>query len=201
MHLHRAAWLLACRHGDPTAVIAGGGGDSMQPCCREPGKRAAEAIADDTDFSRRRRRGPRRLDVEQHVVHADLVDHRPADGESIRPVAELDAGLATIKQRRRDAVVAVGRVAVRDFSDMLVDAKNLLDDDEPASMLHPGRRLIGRKLVAVGCLQLDRLTHPAPSLHACAATLTSRTERSRFRSSATRKASSNACSALRRGSQ
>ena len=138
----------------------------------------------------------------EHGVHADLLDGRAPGGDAVLVVAELDARLVAVEDRRRDAVVAVLGVAVGDAADVRVDAEDLLDDHQPAAVVRRvRRRLVGGEQVAVGGLELDVCPIRPLSAHACAATLTSRVERSRFRSSATRKASSSAWSALSRGSQ
>ena len=47
-------------------------------------------------------------------------------------VADLDAALGAVEDRRRDDPVAVVGEAIGDPPDMRVDAEDLLDDDQPA---------------------------------------------------------------------
>ena len=107
----------------------------MQSRRRKPRQRAAKAIADDADLPRGRRRRPRCFHVEQHVVEADLLRHRPPGFRVGLRIVEIEAWLVAVEDSRRDAVVAVRRPAVGDAADMRVDAENLLDDDQPAAML------------------------------------------------------------------
>jgi len=70
-------------------------------------------------------------------------------------VADVEAALAAIEERRRDCEIPVGRVAVRDAADMAVDAEDLLDDDERAAGLAGGLGAIGGKAMAVRCSEFD----------------------------------------------
>jgi hypothetical protein len=52
-----------------------------------------------------------------------------AQDDVILAVAELDASLEAVEQRRRDGDIAFGREAVGNVADVDVDAENFLNDD------------------------------------------------------------------------
>ena len=73
-------------------------------------------------------------------------------------VAELDALLDAVEQRRRADRIAGGGETVRHVAHVVVDAEDLLDDDD--ALGRAGRTGgIGGKREAVGGFQFDDLTH------------------------------------------
>ena len=54
-----------------------------------------------------------------------------------RVIADIDAGLDAVENRRRDGEIACRREAVGHRADVMVDAENLLDDDDAALRPRP----------------------------------------------------------------
>src|SRR3970282_1933141 len=126
-----AARLLGRGLGDAGAVGADGAAHAGDARGREPGERAAQAVADHADLealSGERTDG--RADVLDHVVDVDLAaDAAPAlDVGGL--VAGVKAALGAGEDGRRQGDVAVGGEAVGYVPDVGVDAEDLLDDDE-----------------------------------------------------------------------
>ena len=133
--------------------------------------------------SRRRRPCPPRRDAPWPRPRRPAA---PASSETVsrssRPramssacVAELDAALDPVEQRRRDREIAVGRIAVADRPDVAVDPEDLLHDDQPAARPPRGLGAIDAEPVAVGrrapawsfpCRSLP--VEPSPRLPRCA---------------------------------
>src|SRR5262245_20008258 len=160
MQKHRAAGPLGgeVRHG--TAVVADGRVEPVDASGRQPGDRAAHAIADHADLVlvllERLDGGPH---VDHHGVPADLAPDLAAPDDVFLLVAELDVGLDPVEERRRQRHVAIGSVAVADAPDVRVHAKDLLDDDDTAPGLTRRVRAVATEPVAVLRLQRHVLTH------------------------------------------
>src|SRR5712691_6367788 len=146
--------------GHAAAVVADGGPHAVHARCGQPGQGAAQAIADHTHLealARQRLHG--RADVLDHVVHVDLAADAAAELDVLRLVAGLEAALGAIEDGRGQRHVTLRGEAVGDLPDVAVDAKDLLDDDEPALGGALGRRPVARELVAVFRCQRDHLAH------------------------------------------
>src|SRR5439155_3951483 len=146
--------------GDTATVVAHGAGDAVDACRGEPGERAAQAVAYDTDLEPL---GPERLDgradVLDHVVDVDLAPDLASAVDVGGLVTALEAALGAVEDGRRQRDIAVLGETVGHVLDVVVDAEDLLDDHDPALGLAGGRRAVRVKRVIVLCRELDHLTH------------------------------------------
>src|SRR6266540_5128147 len=160
MEQHRAARLLRGRVGDAAAVVAHRACHAVDTCGRQPGQRAAEAIADDADLEPLGRQG---LDGCANVLDGVLDGKFPPDGAAtldiLGLVANGEVALDAVEDGRRQRDIAISREAIGDPFDMRVDAEDLLHDDKPAARRPLGRHAIGGKLVAVLGRERDGLSH------------------------------------------
>ena len=138
MQLHRAVRLLVREVRHAAAIVADRGGEGARARGGDPGDRAAPA-ADDADLPDARDLLGRRLDVGERILERDPLADGAAAGDVVGAVAELDAGLDPVEQRRRDDDVALCRIVVAHRADVAVDPENLLRDDQGAA-----RRLLGQ---------------------------------------------------------
>ena len=146
--------------GHPAAVVADGGPHAIDARGSQPGQGAAQAIADDAHLealARQRLHGG--ANVLDHVVHVDLAADAAAELDVLRLVAGLEAALGAIEDGRGQGHVALRGEAVRHVPDVVVDAEDLLDDDEPTLRGALGRRPVGCELVAVFRCQRGHLAH------------------------------------------
>src|SRR5690606_801403 len=77
----------------------------------------------------------RRFDVGERLVERHLLAERPAAGHVVGAVAELDATLDPVEQRRRDDDVALPGIIVAHRADVAVHPEDLLHDDQRAARL------------------------------------------------------------------
>ena len=131
--LHRALRLLVGEGGDAAAVIADRGAQAREPAvAREERDGAAHAEADDADRAGRLELFDRGVGVAHHRVPVGLGDEGARLLDLGRRVAGLEILLRAVEQRRRHRGIAIAGEVVADLADVLVDAENLLDDDDAA---------------------------------------------------------------------
>ena len=120
MELHRAVRLLVREVRHAAAVVADRGGEGARARGGDPRDRAAPAVADAAADARDLL--GRRLDVGERIRARPLADGAAA-GDVVGAVAELDAALDPVEQRRRDRDVALCRIVVAHRADVAVDPK------------------------------------------------------------------------------
>ena len=98
------------------------------------------------------------LDVLYHLGVVQLHAVVTALGDVVRRVAELNAALDAIEEGGRDGQVAGGGETIRHVTHVVVDAKDLLYDDQ-AGLGGRGSRGVGGQRKPVGSLQRDGATH------------------------------------------
>ena len=110
---HRAAAAARRSPRHAAAVVGRRAREARQAARPPPTRRAAPAVADDADLARRLRRVARRGDVDAAPAssRASAISALPAL-DVVGRVADVDAALHAVEQRRRDREVAVGGVAV-----------------------------------------------------------------------------------------
>ena len=118
------------------------------------GDASAEAVADNADLAGlacdRACSGDVGDDlVEVERAHGDAA----ADLDVFRRVAELDAGPFAVEDGRGDGEVAGRRVAIGNRTDVVVDAEDLLHDDDATVGWTLRFGAVGGELEAVGCCQ------------------------------------------------
>jgi len=64
--------------------------------------------------------------------HSDFLHLAEAFAQVFFGVAQFDAGLDAVKERRRDGRIALGRQPVEDIAHMDIHAEDFLDDDDTA---------------------------------------------------------------------
>src|SRR5262249_47390990 len=110
---------------------------------------SAHAVADDGDRAFLLAFVNRRLSVLEHRIPVRIGNELARVGDLIRRVAALEALLAAIEQGRRDRRVAFLGEPVTGGADVMIDAKNLLNDHDSALGRTGGIGAIGAQLVAV----------------------------------------------------
>ena len=133
MQLHRAVRLLVPRRGDAAAIPAEGGREVAGPGRAVPGDGAAPAIADDAALRRRGQRRGGGPDVEHRLVGIHGAAQFPAAGHVGRRVAQLDAALGAVEQRRADHPVARLGEIVADPAHVPVHPEDLLHHHQGAA--------------------------------------------------------------------
>ena len=86
----------------------------------------------------------------------------PPARDVVGQVAQVDARLDPVEERRGDRDVALRGVALADAPDVAVDAEDLLHDDQPAARGALRLRSPCRDLRAVGSGQFDPASHDPP---------------------------------------
>ncbi len=113
VHDRRAGRPLVQKLDDVAAVVDGGRGE-RQLAGGKVGDGPAPTIAGNADAPRRRQGFARRLDVEDRQVPAEFGDAFAALGDTGVVVAELNAALQAVEQRRCNRLEAGGGEAVAD---------------------------------------------------------------------------------------
>ncbi len=167
MQHDRDAGLLVGGDGDPAAVIADGTGDALEARRRKIGERAAPAIADDRDLAGLCSHVDGRLDVGEGTVIADRSAQLAPAGDGGLVIPELDSALGAVEEGRRDGEIALRGETVRDPAHVIVDAKDLLHDDNRTARLAARLGAVGGKFVTVRSREFDRLPHIGLHLLSC----------------------------------
>ncbi len=102
----------------------------------------------------------RGLDIRHHLGVIELHAQLAALANIVLGVAEFHAALGAVEQRRGADRVARGGEAVGHVADVVIDAENLLDDDDALGR-GCGAGGIGGQSEAVRGLEFDGLTHEA----------------------------------------
>ena len=116
----------------------------------QEGDAAAHAEADDRDRAFFLELVDCGLRVLEHRVPVRVGDELARIGDLVRRIAALEVLLRAIEQRRRDGGIAFGGEPVADRADVMIDAENLLDDDDAAFRRAGWIGPISTKLKAVG---------------------------------------------------
>src|SRR5215510_3915574 len=149
MHLHRDLRLFVRELGDLAAIVGDRGGQASKPRRCQECDAASHAEADDGDRAFLLEFVNRRLSVLEHRIPIRTGNELARVGDLIRRVAALEALLAAIEQGRRDRGVAFLGEPVTDGANVMIDAKNLLNDHDSALGRTGGVGAIGAQLVAV----------------------------------------------------
>ena len=131
MQLHRAVRLLVREIRHAAAIVADRGREGARARGGDPGDRATPTIADHADPADPGDQFGRGLDIGERLVQRDLLADRPPGRDVVALIAELDAALDPVEQRRRDDEVALCRIVVADRPDVAVDPEDLLRDTSP----------------------------------------------------------------------
>ncbi len=138
MHQQRHLRLLVHILRDLAAVVGDGCRESRQFAGGEEGDGAAHAEAHDRDGAAPFELVDRGLGILHHRAPVRIGDELARLRDLVRGVAGLEVLHLPVEQRRGDSGVAVSRQPVADCADVMVDAENLLDHDDPA-LGGPGR--------------------------------------------------------------
>ena len=142
------------------AVVAGGRREALNGAGREPGQRAAVAIAHDADLLAA---GLQEGDAGGDVAHGLFPRRAHGVGDAgLDPgvvVVGQEARLAAVVHGGRDGLIAHLGPAGDVGADVLVDAEDLLDDDDPALARREGRLVIGGELEPSAPGDLDGFSH------------------------------------------
>src|SRR5579863_1793300 len=162
MQLCRHLRLLVGILGDLAAVIADGSRETVELDGGQERDGPAHAEADDADRAVLLGRLDRGLRVAHHRAPVRIGDEFARAGDLVRRIAALEIRLLTIEQGRRHRGVTLAGEPVAHRADVMIDAENLLDDDNAA----PGRTArvgaIGAELEAVRRRQCELLTQDDP---------------------------------------
>ena len=91
----------------------------------------------------------RGLHVAQHRAPIRIGDELAGIGDFVRRISALEIRLLAIEQRRRNGRIAIGGEAIAHRPDVMIDAKDFLNDDD-AALGRPARvGAIGAELEAV----------------------------------------------------
>src|SRR5262249_5996244 len=157
---HRALRSLRRGFGNAATVIRDRGGDTVDPRRGEPRHGAAEAVADDADLEAGLLGF---LDGGAHVLHGvvdgELAAHRAPALDVRLLITRLEAALDAVEQRGRDREVTLLGEAIGHALDVVIDAEDLLNDDQRAPRLARRRGLVGGELVSVFGGQIDHFAH------------------------------------------
>src|SRR5512139_54049 len=150
VHLRRHFRLLVGILGDLPAVIADGGGETVELAGREEGDGAAHAEADDGDRPILLQFVDGGLRVLEHRPPIRVGDVFARIGDLVRRIAAFEVLLLSVEQRRRNRGIAYAREPVADRPNVVIDAEDLLDDYD-AAFGRAGRvGAIGTQLKLVG---------------------------------------------------
>ena len=133
MHLDRHARRIVGRAGgDPTAIAAHRACEAVEVAAADPGDVTAEAIADQPHLAgiRYRLRGGVDIGEDPLVAQAPAKLAPLAEGDLV--IAELNALLGAVEQRRRDRRITLPGEHVDEMLDVAVDAEDFLNDDDAA---------------------------------------------------------------------
>ena len=133
--------LLATGLEHAAAVIRDSAGEAGEPGGAHPGDESAPAIADDADATCRRRNVARRGNVGESRLGAGPRLELATARDIFRGVADIEAALVSVEERRRDRHIAICREALANRTDVAVHPEDLLHDDQPAARLALPRRI------------------------------------------------------------
>ena len=150
MHLHRHFRLLVGVLGDLPAVIADGGGQTIELAGREEGDGAAHAEADDGDRPILLEFVDGGLRILEHRTPIRVGDVLARIGDFVRRIAAFEVLLLSIEQRRCNRGIAFAREPVADRPDVMIDAEYFLDDHDTAFGRAGRIGAIGTQLKLVG---------------------------------------------------